>query len=47
MLSRIYTKIHTWLFPIDEFERDIVTFPPYDYSQSFDEDGVNYFDYLQ
>lgn len=40
-------KIQIWLFPIDEFERDILTVPPYDYSQSFDADMVNYFDYLE
>ncbi len=47
MLSEIYSKIHGWLFLTYELERDIVTFPPYDYSQSFDKDGVNYFDYLE
>ena len=47
MLSKFYKKIQSWLFPIDEFERDIVTVPPYDYFQSFDKDGVNYFNYLE
>lgn len=47
MLSNIYFKLHNWLFPIDEFERDIVTVPPYNYSQSFDEDIVSYFNYFE
>ncbi|WP_126652792.1 hypothetical protein [Chryseobacterium aureum] len=33
-MGKIYDKLHNWLFPIDEYERDIVTIPPYDYFHS-------------
>ncbi|MNU12585.1 hypothetical protein D3C71_06100 [compost metagenome] len=33
-MGKVYDKLHNWFFPIDEYERDIVTVPPYDYFHS-------------
>ncbi|KPH11694.1 hypothetical protein [Chryseobacterium sp. ERMR1:04] len=34
VIGNVYDKLHNWLFPIDEYARDIVTIPRYNYINS-------------
>lgn len=33
-MGKVYGRLHNWLFPIDKYERDIITVPPHDYFHS-------------
>lgn len=48
MLLYKINKIRMWLFSsIPDEEMDIITIPPYDYSQSFDEDVIKRLEYFE
>ena len=48
MLLYKINKIRMWLFSsITDEEMDIITIPPYNYSQSFDEDVIKRLEYFE